>query len=58
MLSTSVAVNVPVAVNAAFVSVSVAVFTPPITAKSSAPLMVTVITLGVPSADFTVILSV
>ena len=56
--SASVAVSKPLKVCATSVSVSVAVFTPPITVASFVPAMVTVTTLVVPSVEVTVKLSV
>ena len=58
MPSTSVAVNVPVAVCTALLSVKALVLVPVITAASLAPLIVTVTTCVVPSAVFTVNVSV
>ena len=57
-LSASDEVSCPPVLSTAFVSVTVAVATPPITVASSVPLIVTVTTWLVPSAVVTVKLSV
>ena len=58
MPSTSVEDKVPVAVCTALLSVKALVLLPVITAASLLPVIVTVTTCAVPSAAFTVMLSV